>query len=64
MKLVKYINMLSKFSPGHEIQSAWTHMAIPIPPPIQRDTTPFLAARLFMAWRRVTSTRQPEAPMG
>ena len=40
----------------------WTHMAMPIPPPMQRLATPRVAPRRRIAWTRVTSTRQPLAP--
>src|ERR1019366_9738480 len=41
-----------------------THMAMPMPPPMQSVASPFLAPRLPISCSRVTSTRAPEAPMG
>ena len=38
--------------------------AIPCPPPMQSDATPSRASRSCIAWRSVTSTRAPLAPMG
>src|SRR5437763_1409724 len=38
--------------------------AIPCPPPMQSEATPSRASRSAMAWRSVTSTRAPLAPMG
>lgn len=35
-------------------------MAIPIPPPIHNDATPFLPPVRFKAYISVTNTRQPE----
>ena len=40
----------------------WTHMAMPIPPPMQRLATPRVAPRRRIAWTKVTSTREPLAP--
>lgn len=40
------------------------HMAIPIPPPIQRAATPRFPPVRSRACRRVTRMRQPEAPRG
>ena len=41
-----------------------THMATPMPPPIQREATPLDFFSRFMAWRSVTRIRHPEAPIG
>lgn len=39
-------------------------MAMPIPPPMQRDATPLRPPVLWSACSRVTSTLQPDIPMG
>lgn len=39
-------------------------MAMPIPPPMQRDTTPLRPPVLWSACNKVTSTLQPDMPMG
>ena len=53
-------------SHGHSLGlyhgQTWTHMAMPIPPPMQRLATPRVAPRRRIAWTKVTSTRQPLAP--
>src|SRR5262245_64472945 len=41
-----------------------THMAMPIPPPMQSVARPFLALRFCISNSSVTSTRPPEAPIG
>lgn len=41
-----------------------THMAMPIPPPMHREATPLLPPSLCSACKRVTSTLQPDIPMG
>lgn len=41
-----------------------THIAIPMPPPIQSAATPFFWLVRFSAWRSVTKTLAPEAPIG
>ncbi len=40
------------------------HMAMPSPPPMQSEATPFFAFFWSMAERSVTITRAPEAPIG
>lgn len=45
-------------------QTLSTHMAMPIPPPMQRDATPFWPPVLWSACNKVTSTLQPDIPMG
>lgn len=45
-------------------QSLSTHMAMPIPPPMQRDATPFRPPVLCSACNKVTSTLQPDMPIG
>lgn len=45
-------------------QSLSTHMAMPIPPPMQRDATPFRPPVRCSACTKVTSTLQPDIPMG
>lgn len=39
-------------------------MAMPIPPPMQRDATPFWPPVLCSACNKVTSTLQPDMPIG
>lgn len=39
-------------------------MAMPIPPPMHREATPLLPPSLWRACNRVTSTLQPDIPMG
>src|SRR5204863_9774960 len=45
-------------------QSRCTHMAMPMPPPMQRVARPFLASRFCISCSSVTNTRAPEAPTG
>ena len=40
------------------------HIAIPMPPPIQRVAKPFLTFLLIISCIRVTSILVPEAPIG
>ena len=35
-----------------------------MPPPMHSDARPFFASRRIISWISVTSTRQPDAPMG
>ena len=37
---------------------------MPIPPPMQSETTPFFLPSLCKEWSSVTRTRHPEAPIG
>ena len=41
-----------------------THIAMPMPPPMQSVARPFLALRFCISYSSVTSTRAPEAPIG
>ena len=41
-----------------------THIAMPMPPPMQRVARPFLASRFCISCSSVTRTRAPEAPIG
>src|SRR5438270_7314355 len=41
-----------------------THMAMPMPPPMQSVARPFLALRFCISYNSVTSTRAPDAPIG
>src|SRR5262249_49176266 len=41
-----------------------THIAMPMPPPMQRVARPFFALRFCISWSSVTSTRPPDAPIG
>lgn len=45
-------------------QTLSTHMAMPIPPPMHSDTTPFTPPVLWRECSIVTSTLQPDMPMG
>src|SRR6266702_2856294 len=46
------------------VQSRAMHMAIPMPPPMHKVASPFLASRFCISCNSVTSTRAPEAPTG
>src|SRR5690348_7368442 len=46
------------------LQSRWTHIAMPIPPPMHSVARPFLASRFCISNSSVVSTRAPEAPIG
>ena len=48
-------------APDHSLS---THMAMPMPPPMQSVARPFLASRFCISCSSVTSTRAPEAPTG
>src|SRR2546426_1218704 len=50
--------------PRKRTQSRSTHMAMPMPPPMQSVARPFLALRFSISWSSVTSTRAPDAPIG
>ena len=41
-----------------------TQIAIPIPPPIHKEATPFLAVLLFIPYKSVTNIRAPDDPTG
>jgi hypothetical protein len=41
-----------------------THMAMPMPPPMQSVARPFLELRLPISCSNVTRTRAPDAPIG
>ena len=41
-----------------------THMAMPMPPPMQSVARPFLALRFCISNSSVVNTRAPEAPIG
>src|SRR5690606_16265661 len=45
-------------------QSASTHMATPMPPPMHRVARPFFAPRRCISNTSVLKTRAPEAPIG
>lgn len=45
-------------------QTLSTHMAMPIPPPMQSEATPLRPPVLCRACTNVTSTLQPDMPMG
>ena len=45
-------------------EGASTHIAIPMPPPIQSEATPLFFPSLCMEWSSVTSIRHPDAPIG
>src|SRR5262249_55500298 len=54
---------LLKF-PKSQFDQRSTHMAMPMPPPMQSVAKPFLALRFCISCRSVTSTRAPDAPIG
>src|SRR5262249_1840123 len=45
-------------------QSRSTHMAMPMPPPMQSVARPFLASRFCISCNNVVRMRAPEAPIG
>src|SRR5665213_4295828 len=49
---------------GGRLRYRSTHMAMPIPPPMQSVARPFFASRFCISCNSVTSTRAPEAPIG
>lgn len=54
-------NIHFKFSPeniGHPYMAS-THMAIPIPPPMHKQATPFFLLSRFREWSRVVKTLAP-----
>ena len=54
----------AKAVPYVRIQRVSTTMAIPMPPPMHSDATPYRRFRARMAYSNVVSTRAPLAPMG
>src|SRR5918992_5048961 len=48
----------------HTHYTASTIIAIPMPPPMQRDAAPLPPPRAFSEWTRVVRIRAPLAPMG
>src|SRR5581483_6381463 len=61
--------MNGRDKPGHDAvllkrHSRSTHMAMPMPPPMQSVARPFLASRFCISCSRVVRIRAPEAPIG